>query len=186
MPVSTLCALAVGCAACVTDIRSRRIPNALTFGAAGAAWCFTQPAPAGAGFCCAVAGWFVGALIMFVPFALRGLGGGDVKLIAALGAWLGPANAMWLGLYAGVAGFVMALVVAACTRISADGVLQHLVFAPALDGERHPPAGRRFARRAAAVRVSRTRCRFCGTGDGDMAALNRMLKRLGRTRAAPN
>ena len=49
---------------------------------------------------------------MFVPFALRGLGGGDVKLIGALGAWLGPATALWLGLYAGVAGFVMALVVA--------------------------------------------------------------------------
>ena len=112
MPVSTLCALAVGCAACFTDIRSRRIPNALTFGAAGAAIVFHTVAPTGAGFVDAVEGWFVGALIMFVPFALRGLGGGDVKLIAALGAWLGPANAMWLGLYAGVAGLVMALVVA--------------------------------------------------------------------------
>lgn len=112
MPVSTLCALAVGCAACFTDIRSRRIPNALTFGAAGAAVVFHTVAPEGAGLLSAVAGWFVGALIMFVPFALRGLGGGDVKLIAALGAWLGPANAMWLGLYAGVAGLVMALVVA--------------------------------------------------------------------------
>lgn len=49
---------------------------------------------------------------MFVPFALRGLGGGDVKLVAALGAWLGPMNAVWLALYAGAAGLVMAIVVA--------------------------------------------------------------------------
>jgi len=112
MPVSTLCALAVGCAACFTDIRSRRIPNALTFGAAGAAIVFHTVAPAGAGFVDAVEGWFVGALIRFVPCALRGLGGGDVKLIAALGAWLGPMNAVWLALYAGAAGLVMALVVA--------------------------------------------------------------------------
>jgi prepilin peptidase CpaA len=85
----------------------------LTFGAAGAAIVFHALAPQGAGLWSAVAGWFVGALIMFVPFALRGLGGGDVKLIAALGAWLGPANAVWLALYAGAAGLVMALVVAA-------------------------------------------------------------------------
>jgi len=37
MATSTLCALAIGCAACVTDIQSRRIPNWLTFGAAAVA-----------------------------------------------------------------------------------------------------------------------------------------------------
>jgi prepilin peptidase CpaA len=112
MPISTLCALAIGCAACVTDIRSRRIPNVLTFGAAGAAVVFHTVATGSAGLLAAIAGWFIGALIMFVPFALRGLGGGDVKLVAALGAWLGPGNAVWLALYTGVAGFVMALMVA--------------------------------------------------------------------------
>jgi prepilin peptidase CpaA len=112
MTISTISALAVGCVACFTDVRSRRIPNALTFGAAAAAVIFHTLAPQGTGLMSALGGWFVGVLIMFVPFALRGLGGGDVKLIGALGAWLGPATALWLGLYAGVAGFVMALVVA--------------------------------------------------------------------------
>ena len=113
MTISTIFALAVGCAACVTDIQSRRIPNWLTFGAAGAAVVFHTITRGGGGFVFATTGWFVGALIMFLPFALRGLGGGDVKLLAALGAWLGPANAVWLALYAGCAGFVMAVVVAA-------------------------------------------------------------------------
>jgi prepilin peptidase CpaA len=113
MTTSTLCALVIGCAACVTDVQSRRIPNWLTFGAAGAALVFHAVAPTGGGLTFAAAGWFVGALIMFLPFALRGLGAGDVKLVAALGAWLGPTNAMWVALYAGVAGFVMAVVVAA-------------------------------------------------------------------------
>ena len=112
MVISTLCALTVGCAACVTDIHSRRIPNWLTFGAAAAAVVFHTVTRGGGGLVFATTGWFVGALIMFLPFALRGLGGGDVKLVAALGAWLGPANALWVGLYAGVAGFVMSLVVA--------------------------------------------------------------------------
>jgi prepilin peptidase CpaA len=113
MAVSTVCALAVACAACVTDIRNRRIPNGLTFGAAAAALVFQTAAHGGTGFMSAVGGWLTGALIMFVPFALRGLGGGDVKLLAALGAWLGPGKAVWLALYAGAAGFVMAIAVAA-------------------------------------------------------------------------
>lgn len=113
MAISTICAVMIGCAACVTDIQSRRIPNWLTFGAAGAALVFHTVAPQGGGVMFAAAGWFLGGLIMFLPFALRGLGGGDVKLVAALGAWLGPMNAIWVALYAGIAGFVMALAVAA-------------------------------------------------------------------------
>jgi prepilin peptidase CpaA len=58
-----------------------------------------------------VTGWAVGVVVFCVPFALRGLGGGDVKLLAALGAWLGPRDAVWLALYTGVAGGVMAIVV---------------------------------------------------------------------------
>ena len=51
-----------------------------------------------------LAGWAVG-LAMFLPvFALRGIGGGDVKLVAALGAWIGPGAAVWLALWAAVAG----------------------------------------------------------------------------------
>jgi prepilin peptidase CpaA len=112
MEAYSLCAIAVGSVACVTDLRSRRIPNELTFGAAGLAVLFHATAPAGAGLMSAATGWLVGAAIMFLPFALGGLGGGDVKLLAALGAWVGPVNAIWVGLYAGTAGAVMAIVVA--------------------------------------------------------------------------
>ena len=54
------------------------------------------------------AGWFTGPAIFFVPFALRGLGGGDVKLLAALGAWVGPTDVMARP-YTGVAGGLLAL-----------------------------------------------------------------------------
>jgi prepilin peptidase CpaA len=113
MTFSTFCAVIVGCIACVTDIQTRRIPNWLTFGAAATAVMFHAVMAPRAGLMLSVSGWFVGALMMFAPFALRGLGGGDVKLVAALGAWLGPASVFWLALYAGVAGFVMAVIVAA-------------------------------------------------------------------------
>jgi prepilin peptidase CpaA len=45
-------------------------------------------------------------------YALRGLGAGDVKLLGAIGAWLGPMGAVWTGLYGAIAGGILALVVA--------------------------------------------------------------------------
>ena len=58
------------------------------------------------------AGWFVGALLFFPFFALGGMGAGDVKLMAALGAWLGPAESVWLALFASIAGGVFGVIVA--------------------------------------------------------------------------
>jgi len=43
------------------------------------------------------------------------MGAGDVKLLAALGAWLGPGETVWLAIYAAAAGGAVAVVVAAST-----------------------------------------------------------------------
>ena len=107
-----LAVLFVALVACVTDLRSRRIPNVLTFGAAAAGIAFHAAVPGGESVTSALLGWLVGVAIFFVPFALGGLGGGDVKLLGAIGAWLGPAGIMWAALYAGVAGGVLAIVAA--------------------------------------------------------------------------
>jgi prepilin peptidase CpaA len=103
--------VAIGAAACVTDFRSRRIPNVLTFGASAAAvvfWAVTDGL-SGAGW--SVAGWAVGCAVFMPWFLLGGMGAGDVKLLAALGAWAGPSAAVWMALYAGIAGGVFAIVV---------------------------------------------------------------------------
>jgi prepilin peptidase CpaA len=42
-------------------------------------------------------------------FALRAMGGGDVKLLAAFGAWLGPALVCWVAVYGAIAGGALAL-----------------------------------------------------------------------------
>ena len=63
----------------------------------------------------AAAGWIVGILLFLPIFLLRGMGAGDVKLLAALGAWLGPLQVVWLALFASIAGGVMALLVATAT-----------------------------------------------------------------------
>jgi prepilin peptidase CpaA len=105
-------AVVVALAGCVADLRTRRISNVLTFGAAAGAAGFYLVEDGVRGMAWSAAGWLVG-LAMFLPFfALRGIGGGDVKLMAALGAWVGPGVAVWVGLWAALAGGPMALLVA--------------------------------------------------------------------------
>ena len=111
-PVSAVAVVAVVIAAVVFDLTNRRIPNALTIGAAVVAVAMHAAMSGWSGLFLAAAGWAVGAALFFPLFALGGMGAGDVKLLAAIGAWLGPAGALWTGLYGAVAGGIMALIVA--------------------------------------------------------------------------
>lgn len=109
-------AVIVACAASVCDLRTRRIPNALTFGAALAAVAFHGVSGGAAGLMSSGAGWVVGIALFLPFFALRGLGGGDVKLLGALGAWLGPAAVVLVALYSALVGGVFAVIVAVRAR----------------------------------------------------------------------
>lgn len=106
-----LVVVAIALVACVIDLRERRIPNWLTLGAALAGLVVQVWLGGIDGARTAALGWIVGAAIFFIPFALGGLGAGDIKLLAALGAWLGPTDVFWLSLYTGVAGMLLAIVV---------------------------------------------------------------------------
>jgi prepilin peptidase CpaA len=110
-PLPAAAVILIGTAACVTDFRSRRIPNVLTFGASAAAIVFFGVANGWAGSLWSLGGWAVGCALFLPWFLLGGMGAGDVKLLAALGAWVGPLTAVWLALYAGIAGGVFGLVV---------------------------------------------------------------------------
>lgn len=99
-------------AACVTDIRDGRIPNALTFGAILVAFVVHALLPQGSGLAHVSWGTLVGLAVFFPFFALGGMGAGDVKLMAAIGAWLGPMLAVLTALYGAIAGGILAIVVA--------------------------------------------------------------------------
>ena len=101
----------VAAVAAVCDVRTGRIPNALTFGAAAAGFMFSAIHAGPSGLSTSLLGCVVG-LGLFLPFfMLRGMGGGDVKLLAAIGAWLGPIGALQAALWASLAGGVLAVVV---------------------------------------------------------------------------
>ena len=98
--------------ACISDLRTRRIPNVLTFSAIACGLLFHALTDGLGAAGWSLAGCFLGAALFFPMFALRGMGAGDVKLLAAVGAWLGPSQVAMAALAASLAGGVVAIVIA--------------------------------------------------------------------------
>jgi prepilin peptidase CpaA len=136
-PTSDVIVLAVvagaSVAAALIDLRTGRIPNPLTaaLAVAGlglAALGLTSQSIAGA-----LAGAAVGFALLLPGYILGGTGAGDVKLLAALGIWLGPAGALMAFFYSAIAGGVLAVAHAAKRRRLATtlGRTARLVASPA-------------------------------------------------------
>ena len=92
-----------------TDVRSRRIPNWLTVGgmiAGLAVRVWAGPGPLVDG----VLGVGLGLLLAAPFFAIGVLGGGDAKLLMAVGAFMGPADLARASLVIAVVGGLVALV----------------------------------------------------------------------------
>lgn len=104
----------LGCAAAV-DLRSRRIPNVLSFTLvlSGLAQSLLFGQAIGVGPMQALAGMAVGFVLTFILFALGAMGGGDVKLLAGVGAWIGPWPVLAVFAVAAVVGMGIVLAQAA-------------------------------------------------------------------------
>jgi prepilin peptidase CpaA len=119
----TLIVLAV---ATFTDLRSRRIPNWLVFpfllaGIVVSPWRHDWGGNSQGvgwhglghfgwnGVGQSFAGLGLGLLIYGIPFCMGWTGGGDVKLCAAIGAWIGPEQTLWAVFFTAIAGGIVVL-----------------------------------------------------------------------------
>jgi prepilin peptidase CpaA len=95
--------------ATITDLHSRRIPNWLVLpflfaGIAVSGWFHGW-----SGIGQSLAGFGLGAALFGVLCWLGGMGMGDVKLCAAIGAWIGPWQLVTALVITGIVGGIMAL-----------------------------------------------------------------------------
>jgi prepilin peptidase CpaA len=95
------------------DLVEHRIPNWLMFAALAAGLLIHSWFSGLDGFVHALAGAGVGLVCLLPLYLGKGMGAGDVKLMGAAGAFLGPVNAFVAALLSLVFGAVLALVVLA-------------------------------------------------------------------------
>jgi prepilin peptidase CpaA len=96
--------------AAISDILFHRIPNRLTFAAILGGIVFHAASGGLKGVLLSLEGLFLGLAVLILFYILGGMGGGDVKLMGAVGAILGPkgvfaaflASALVGGVYAGI------------------------------------------------------------------------------------
>jgi Flp pilus assembly protein protease CpaA len=102
--------LALLALAALTDLRERRIPNWLTGGVAALypGYVLLSPAPVAWLAALALAAGVLGVGVAL--FARQLIGGGDVKLIAALSLWAGPEQFVLFALVTTLVGGVLALI----------------------------------------------------------------------------
>ncbi len=96
--------------AAAIDIRRGIIPNWLTLPGfvGGLVWHFSFGGVKGLYF--ALGGAFFASMLFLVPFLWGGVGGGDFKLILALGSFLGPWDGVRTALAIAIVGGVMSLI----------------------------------------------------------------------------
>ena len=103
--------------AVIEDIRSRRIPNALAMSGIvlaitlhSLAMTLASDSFAGPVWWSAPAGVATGLALMLPLYALRAMGAGDVKLMAMVGAFIGPGPVVWATLCTLIAGGILSIV----------------------------------------------------------------------------
>jgi prepilin peptidase CpaA len=96
----------------MSDLRTHRIPNVLCAGAFGTGLILKSMLFGVPGLIDALFGATTGLLILLPLYAIGGMGAGDVKLMAAVGAFLGLSSTLVAGVATLIVGGALALLTA--------------------------------------------------------------------------
>lgn len=99
---------------CYYDCRFRRLPNVLTLGMALVALAWRLGEGGGASALSGFAGGLLCGLFLLLPFYLRGAGGGDVKMLFAVGCAIGLSRCALVLLLTSLAGVLLAIIMLLC------------------------------------------------------------------------
>lgn len=136
-------------AATQTDVRTRTIPNRLTFPALLLGLATHAALGGGEGFKSALVGMAVAGGLLLPGWLFRWMGAGDVKLMAAVGAWMAWPQALIAVLASLLMGGVISLIVAlrrgmlrraliGAATIGAAAMARNPALAPVTTGVRFP------------------------------------------------
>lgn len=106
--------------AVIHDMRFRRIPNALTYPAMIMAIAYNSWLGGFEGFLFSIEGIGLGIALLIVFHLMGGMGAGDVKLMGAVGGFVGPTIVFAAFLFTAVVGGIHAMVVLMCKGYAGD------------------------------------------------------------------
>jgi prepilin peptidase CpaA len=104
--------IAAATTAAIIDLRTRRVPNVLTLSTALVGLGLAMSGMSRVSLMASAGGCLVGFALMLPGFLIGATGGGDVKLLAAVGTLLGPAATLRAFVATAIAGGLIAIVVA--------------------------------------------------------------------------
>ena len=95
--------------AAVIDGIKLKVPNWLTFPFIVSGWIYSGIAFGWEGVGISLVGTLVGLGLLLPAYAIGGMGAGDVKLLAGVGAWMHAADTSWAFAFSAVVGALMAV-----------------------------------------------------------------------------
>ncbi|WP_242057476.1 prepilin peptidase [Halobacillus yeomjeoni] len=94
-----------------TDLKSRKIYNFITFPALGITLVLHIVLEGFPGLLSSISGFFIGLALLIIPYFLGGMGAGDVKLLAVIGAIKGGTFVLITGVYMALIGGLLAVLI---------------------------------------------------------------------------
>jgi prepilin peptidase CpaA len=101
--------LALSLIAAIIDLRTRKIPNLLTYPAMIFALSYHSAINGFEGLIFSSSGLLIGILLLIIPYFMGGMGAGDAKLMGAIGSFLGAKAAFNAFIIIALAGGIYSL-----------------------------------------------------------------------------